>query len=69
MPWFFPCTRSYIRQFGWRSYRREVVWDILIVYRLKNWRCWFGHSLGPPQESWEDYYLVESWRYCERPNC
>lgn len=64
-----PWTRDFISCFGWHSYLREIVWDVLIVYRLVNWRCWFGHDLGPEQETHEDYYLVESWRYCQRPRC
>lgn len=61
-------TRGFIRDFGWREYVR-VCWIDAWKYRLSNWRCWFGHALGPEENSYDDIYLIDCWRYCERRNC
>lgn len=56
-------TRGFIRDFGWGEYWR-VCWRDVWLYRLRNWRCWFGHDLGPPIE-----WGYEAWSYCQRPGC
>lgn len=63
-------TRGFIRDFGVREYVR-VVWIDAWKYRLMNWRCWFGHDLGPEEESYESFVPMpyECWRYCQRPKC
>jgi hypothetical protein len=61
-------TYEFIRDFGWGEYWR-VVWRDTTIYRLKNWRCWFGHDLGPEVTDYEAGYRYETWRYCQRPNC
>lgn len=66
--WHFAWTRSFIRDFGWREYWR-VCWRDTWIYRFRNWRCWFGHELGPEEWSYEEGFRYEGWRSCQRPRC
>ena len=66
--WHFNWTRGFIHDFGWGEYWR-VCWRDAWIYRFTNWRCWFGHDLGPNQTSYENGYHYEDWRYCQRPAC
>ena len=68
--WHFNWTRGFIRDFGWGEYLR-VCWRDAWLYRLRNWRCWFGHDLGPVIETRleEHWFTYDAWRYCQRPCC
>lgn len=62
-------TRDFISAHGYGEYI-QVVWIDTSIYRLKNWRCWFGHALGKTQWSYEWVGMrTEGWRNCERPRC
>lgn len=63
-------TRDFIRDFGLAEYLR-VCWRDAWIYRLKNWRCWFGHELGPVIDERIDdlWWSYDAWRYCLRPSC
>ena len=69
--WHLNWTRGFIRDFGWGEYLR-VCWRDVWIYRLRNWRCWFGHDLGEPKYEYtglETNFGADAWIYCRRPRC